>query len=469
MRLSEEDVARGDRHQPGRRLLHLPCRRPADDEAPRGRDRQHERRSSACAATPGQTNYAASKAGLIGLDQVAGQGARLPGHPRQRYRARVHRHRADRRAARGGPRGDPRRRRRSAGWANRRTWPALCASWCPMRPRSSQATCWRWTEGWGYERSNGARIVITGVGAVTPCGLTVDESWANIRAGQLRRACSRLVRRRRAHRGGGQGLRPARLHRPADRSPHRPLRPLRAGGGARRRSKTPASISATDGDRIGCSIGTGIGGLHTQEIAHRKLFEAGPDRLNPFWVTALIPNMGAAEISMAHRHARPADHRVHRVRGVGDVARERDPLHPRRHGRRDAGRRRRVADRRRSAWAGSARCGRCRAATTTPRARAGRSTRRATASCWPRAAPCSCWRSSSGRVGRGASIYAEVLGYGMSSDAHHVTEPDPAGPEPGAGDAPTRWPTPASRRTTSATSTRTPRRRRSATRPRRAR
>ena len=55
-----------------------------------------------------------------------------------------------------------------------------------------------------------------------------------------------------------------------------------------------------DAERIGCSVGTGIGGLKTQEIAHKKLFEAGPDRLNPFWVTALIPNMGAAEISMRY-------------------------------------------------------------------------------------------------------------------------------------------------------------------------
>ena len=34
-------------------------------------------------------------------------------------------------------------------------------------------------------------------------------------------------------------------------------------------------------------------------MAYAKLFEAGPDRLNPFWVTALISNMGAAETSMA--------------------------------------------------------------------------------------------------------------------------------------------------------------------------
>ena len=54
--------------------------------------------------------------------------------------------------------------------------------------------------------SDRRRIVITGVGAVTPCGLTVDESWANIRAGNSGVACSRLVRRRCAHRGGGQWL-----------------------------------------------------------------------------------------------------------------------------------------------------------------------------------------------------------------------------------------------------------------------
>ena len=47
---------------------------------------------------------------------------------------------------------------------------------------------------------------------------------------------------------------------------------------------------AADAARIGCSIGTGIGGLKTQEVAHAKLFEAGPDRLSPFWVTALIAN-----------------------------------------------------------------------------------------------------------------------------------------------------------------------------------
>ena len=55
---------------------------------------------------------------------------------------------------------------------------------------------------------------------------------------------------------------------------------------------------AAEGDRVGASVATGIGGLRSFQECHQELRDRGPDRVNPFSIPEIIPNMGAAWVSM---------------------------------------------------------------------------------------------------------------------------------------------------------------------------
>ena len=53
-----------------------------------------------------------------------------------------------------------------------------------------------------------------------------------------------------------------------------------------------------DAYRVGCSIGSGIGSLQTVEREHQKLLEKGPNRVNPLMVPMMISNMAAGNVSI---------------------------------------------------------------------------------------------------------------------------------------------------------------------------
>ena len=272
------------------------------------------------------------------------------------------------------------------------------------------------------------RVVITGIGAVTPCGPTAEETWQAVRAG---RSGVSVVE------GFEGNVRIAAQVKDFDPEQFMDHRSVRKTDRFAQFAVAAATMAATDADidiradaeRIGCSMGTGIGGLKTEEIAHFKLFEAGPDRLNPFWVTALIPNMGAAEISMALGTRGPLTTEctacAASAMSIGNAT-----LYIR------AG----MAD---VMLAGGVE------APVVPLGLGGFGTMRALSrrNDDPEGAsrPFDAGRdgfilAEGGAVlvleelgraqARGAKIYAEILGYGMSSDSHHVTEPDPQGGNP---------------------------------------
>ena len=272
------------------------------------------------------------------------------------------------------------------------------------------------------------RVVITGMGTVTPCGLDVVETWKNVREG---RSGVSVVEGFEGHvRIAAQvkGFEPDRYM--DHRSVRKTDRFAQFAVAAARMAVEDAGIDiSADAERIGCSVGTGIGGLKTEEVAHRKLFDSGPDRLNPFWVTALIPNMGAAEISMALGTRGPLTTEctacAASAMSIGNAL-----LYIR------AG----MAD---GMLAGGVE------APIVPLGLGGFGTMRALSrrNDDPEGAsrPFDLGRdgfilAEGGSVlvleelgrarARGAKIYSEILGYGMSSDSHHVTEPDPVGTNP---------------------------------------
>jgi 3-oxoacyl-[acyl-carrier-protein] synthase II len=275
------------------------------------------------------------------------------------------------------------------------------------------------------------RVVITGLGAVTPLGVDVESTWDGLVAGRsgageitqfdssdyaVHFACevkdfdpTKYIDRKQARR--------------MDRFAHLIV-------AAARQAEADSGISIeSESDRIGAAIATGIGGLKAFQDCHSELLERGPDRVNPFSIPEIIPNMGAAWVSMQLGTQGPLSSQCTAC-AASNMAIG-DGLDAIRLGRADV-----------------MLCGGTEAPVTEVGI-AGFSAMRALSrrNDDPEAAsrPFDSGRDGfvMGEAGavvvleeleharaRGAKIYAELLGYGVSSDARHITEPDPSGVNP---------------------------------------
>src|SRR4249920_3214821 len=153
---------------------------------------------------------------------------------------------------------------------------------------------------YGASLNGRRRVVITGLGAVTPLGLDVDTTWDNLLAG----------------RSGAAGITQfdpstfpvhfaceVKDFEPTDWIEYKQARRMDRFAhlivaAARQAEKDSGIEVEKEPDRVGAAIATGIGGLKALQDCYDDLLERGPDRVNPFSIPEIIPNMGAAWVSM---------------------------------------------------------------------------------------------------------------------------------------------------------------------------
>jgi 3-oxoacyl-[acyl-carrier-protein] synthase II len=279
------------------------------------------------------------------------------------------------------------------------------------------------------------RVVVTGLGLICPVGNTVAEGWANLVAGRSGiAAITKFDASAFACRFAGEvkGLVlddyiPAKEARHMDTFIHYGLA---AAMQAVRDSGLPVgdALEPALAERIGCLVGSGIGGLPMIEQTHQDYVDRGPRRISPFFVPASIINMVSGHISIQYGFKGP---------NLAIVTACTTGLHCIG----EAGRLIEYGDADVMIAGGTE-------ATVSPLGIGGFAAARAlsTRNDDPAGASRPWDRDRDGFVlgegagvmvleeyeharRRGATIYAELAGYGMSADAYHMTAPDVDGPK----------------------------------------
>ncbi|MDP4116121.1 MAG: beta-ketoacyl-ACP synthase II [Bacteroidota bacterium] len=150
------------------------------------------------------------------------------------------------------------------------------------------------------------RIVVTGIGALTPIGLTIDEFWNNMLAGKSGAAPIKGFDASKVETKFACELKDFDITKYIDKKSARRLDPYAqfavvASMQAIEDSELKTdSLSEEEKNRIGVVIGSGIGGIQTFYNQSVVNYTQGPDRVSPFFIPMLIPDIAAGNISMRY-------------------------------------------------------------------------------------------------------------------------------------------------------------------------
>ena len=273
---------------------------------------------------------------------------------------------------------------------------------------------------------NGRRVVITGLGAVTPLGLTMEESWQAVRRGEC--GIGPITQ----YDAAGQKVKLAAEVKGFDPEQYMSRMDARHMGrftqfalAAARQALDDAQMTAFDPDRCGVTVSSGIGGQIITESEHQRGMERGFDRVSPFYIPTAISNMAAGQVAIAAGFRGMCTCPVTACAGGSNAVG--DAFHSIRDG-----------------YADAMLCGGTEASIT-PLAIGGFTSMKAlTQATDPQRASIPFDADRSGFVmgegacvllleklehaqARGARIVAEIVGYGATCDAYHMTAPAPDG------------------------------------------
>jgi len=273
------------------------------------------------------------------------------------------------------------------------------------------------------------RVVVTGLGMVTPLGLGVEENWEAILKGK---SGIGPITRFDASSSPSQIAGEVKGFRSEDFLSSKDARHLDifihyAIASARMAvENSRLKITPENNQRVGCVTGSGIGGLSTIEFYHKVLLEKGLRRVSPFFIPGIIANMVPGQIAIEFGARGPNTSVVTACAASSHAIGESWKIIQR--------------------GAAEVMITGGTEAVLTPLAIGGFTSMKSlsTRNDEPEKASRPFDRERDGFVvsegggiiileelnyalDRGADIYAEIIGYGMSSDAYHITAPDPEG------------------------------------------
>jgi 3-oxoacyl-[acyl-carrier-protein] synthase II len=149
------------------------------------------------------------------------------------------------------------------------------------------------------------RVVVTGLGVVSPLGNDIETLWSNLLAGQcgVDRITlfdpapfdTQIAAEVKQYEAAAAFPSPKEARR-SDR-----FTQFGIGAGFQALRDSGLDLNRVDRDAVGVFIGSGIGGLHTTEEQHKILLQRGPGRLSPFMIPMLILNMASGLFSMFYK------------------------------------------------------------------------------------------------------------------------------------------------------------------------